>query len=438
LGVTANIKPAATLARKTVSLLRRSQFAQDAGVLLVLNLLSKGVMFLGTAYMARCLGPTKLGISGLVFATAQQAALVFHGGFDMVAVRRIAVEKSRCHSIVRPITSLRIWTAFVVSFVWAAVCLVTKSNSELYVWLMGAPILLLLASNLSFTFQGLEKLPLQNAMNAGGSVLMGLAYFAFFRPGMRLGSDLIVYILVGIIILLFSHLAYRRINAGWAFGAVDFQFVRGMLTQSWKYWLWGICVFYYSVFQVPLIKYVLGARQAGLYRVAFTMAAGVEILFNSITSLLLPRLAVWHAAGPSQMWEKQLHLLKLFLALGVPPIAALLLVSRPILRVLLGPEFEQSCLPFQILIVGRLIVFLGQIFAFGMAAAQQDTLFLLIMAASSVFSVSANLLVLGPFGLPGAATVSVATESLIFFFSFLFARRVLTSQDAFGEPAGGT
>ena len=75
--------------------MRASRLARDAALLFVLNLTSRALGFVGSLYAARCLGPVKLGLSGVVQAAVQQAGLAYNGGLDPVGVRRIAAKMSR-------------------------------------------------------------------------------------------------------------------------------------------------------------------------------------------------------------------------------------------------------------------------------------------------------------------------------------------------------
>src|SRR5262249_33985940 len=144
-----------------------SQFVRDAVALLVLNTTARGIAFIGVAYAARCLGPLKLGTSALVQTTSQQVALVYNGGFDIAAVRKIAREKDEAHLTTATVLTFRLSMALIVSVIWTALCLILVSPPNVAVWMLGVPLMLTGAGTLTFAFQGLEKLPIQNAITAG-------------------------------------------------------------------------------------------------------------------------------------------------------------------------------------------------------------------------------------------------------------------------------
>ena len=83
----------------------------------------------------------------------------------------------------------------------------------------------------------------------------------------------------------------------------------------------------------------------------------------------------------------------------------------------------EGAIIFRVLIVGRLVVFLGQIYAWGLAAVGADTELLLACLLGAVSSVALNVVMIPAFGLVGAAVVSVGVEFLIHVTCFLLLRK---------------
>jgi O-antigen/teichoic acid export membrane protein len=235
---------------------------------------------------------------------------------------------------------------------------------------------------------------------------------------MFLGADLIVISIVGLITATISWIAYRRIFKRWPVGKPSFEQLRGLLRESWRYWALAVIVFFYSTFQIPLIAGLLGTREAGIFRSAFLMAAGVELLFNSINSLLLARLVIWKKQGLHTMWKQQTRLLLIFLGIGGPLTLVLYFFAPFLYQVLLGKDFAEGVTIFQILVIGRLVVFIGQIYAWGLAAVGLDTHFVLASLLGAVSSVALNLFLIPRYGLIAAACIAVFAELLVHGYSF--------------------
>jgi O-antigen/teichoic acid export membrane protein len=321
------------------------------------------------------------------------------------------------------ITRFRLLAAVLLAFVWIAVVLLIEPPGGRAVWLLGVPLLLATALNLTYVFQGLERLPLQNAITTGGALLSALAYLLLFRPGVFLGADLAVLGAATAAVALASWIAYRRVTGHWPLAGGHSGLVRELLRESWRYWLLTGVVFLYASYQVPFVAYFLGVRSAGWYRAAMTLAAGLELLYNSVNSLLLPRLVRWHSLGLGYMWERQQELLRIFLVVGVVVTAVVILLAPPVFHRMLGPEFGPAIIVFQLLAAARAVAFWGQIFAWGLAASKQDGSYLLASTLGMVCSLPLNLAVVGRWGILGVAAVSVVSECVVNGACFLLMRR---------------
>jgi O-antigen/teichoic acid export membrane protein len=227
----------------------------------------------------------------------------------------------------------------------------------------------------------------------------------------------------GILTTAFSWGANRRTFGHWPFGFSILGELRVLLGESWRYWALAIATFVYSTFQIPLIAHFLGSEQTGLYRSAFAMAAAIELLYNSVNALLLPRLVAWRTQGVEVLWRRQGKLFMIFLGIGATATLLLMLAAPFVYRVLLGPAFVRAVPIFRLLLLGRLIVFVGQIYAFGLAALNMDRAFLAATILGAVVSLVMNVVLLPHAGLVGAALVSILSESLVAGFCFVALRR---------------
>jgi O-antigen/teichoic acid export membrane protein len=407
-----------------------SRFTHDAAWGLFFNLLSKLVGFLGTTYASRCLGPTNVGISALIQTTAQQVTLAYDGGFAIAGVRKIAQNKVEAAPAVTAITTFQLLMAVIALGLWVAAAVLFAPLEVRTAWIFGAPALVYFAGNLTFAFQGHEKLPVQNAISALGALLMAGAYFSFFRPGMALGADLKVIAGAGFVTTVIAWWSYHRLFHSWPIGRTDWRYVLSLLRESWRFWLLVVSVYFFSQFQTQLIATVLGPREAGIYRSAYVLALGLWALFSTVGSLLLPRVVAWKEAGLRVMWRKQRELFPLFLAAGVPCVLVVVLVAPALYGVFLGPAFLRGIPVFQILAVQMLIAFINQISAWGLTATGQDSQFLFASIIGAVSNVTLSLLVMHSHGIVGVAVVGLCSEVLISVSCFLFLRRYLVRQGA--------
>jgi O-antigen/teichoic acid export membrane protein len=110
------------------------------------------------------------------------------------------------------------------------------------------------------------------------------------------------------------------------------------------------------------------------------------------------------------------------LIIGLPVVVILIILAPTIYALFLGEAFKEGVLVFQILVVGRLVVFLGQIYAFGLVAVGQDNHFLGASLLGAAVSITLNLILIPKFGLLGAADVSVISEIIVHTYCYLVIR----------------
>lgn len=363
-------------------------------------------------------------------ATVAQVSLGFNGGFDTVAVRKIATDRQSAGEITAAVIAFRMGVALVAACLWVAVVLLIPGLQYRSIWLFGALLLVLSAAGTGFVFSGLEKLPIQTAIGTGGALLTALAYFVLFRPGIFLGADLVLGVGVALITTAFSWVACRRILGQWPLRRTQLHYVRSLVQEGWRYWIAAIVGYLYSAFQIPLVVYILGAHEGGLYRTAFTMAAAIELLFGSINSLLLPRLIAWKDVGGDFLRRRQGNFFAVSLAIGIPPVAILVFAAPYIFQTMLGSEFARAIPVFQILAIGRLVVFCTQIYPFTLVAMGRDTSLLLMSITSAVLSVSLGTVAAGMYGIAAVAMVAVFAEAFVGFTCFVLSRGSMARSDA--------
>ncbi len=90
-----------------------------------------GLGALGSIWAARCLGPEKIGVSGMVQAFSQQALLLVAMGLPTLLIRdyKRSADTSTQDEIISLFTSYRVLVAAVISVSWVTIAVVTKLDS---------------------------------------------------------------------------------------------------------------------------------------------------------------------------------------------------------------------------------------------------------------------------------------------------------------------
>jgi O-antigen/teichoic acid export membrane protein len=416
-------------------------FAAAAMRVTALNVASNVLLLLGNAYAARCLGAANFGVSAQVMVAVQQASLAFNGGLDTVAVRQVASGHESAAATGRAVLVFRLLISLPLALAWVAWVLSTHDPGPLRnAWLLGAPLVVLASLQLSFLFQAMDRLPRWAALTATSSLLIALAYGVSFHPGMPVGADLWVTASVGALVTAASVVHGLRLAGfdaagvarGWRDGA---SVVMRLLAQSWRYWLLALLVFVYTAFPIVLVARMQDDAAAGILRVCLQFAAGLEVVFASINSLLLPRLVRWQREGNDTLRANQRRQLASHGLMGVAAFVAAAAAAPFIFNTLLGPQFQAGLVPFLLLAASRVVVFVGQVYAWGVVALRLDGALLGATLCGALTSLALNLALVPRYSLTGAAVAALAAEVVIVSLCFIVQRRHL-SRDASSGAAG--
>ncbi|MDB5871160.1 MAG: flippase [Ramlibacter sp.] len=412
---------------------RGSRLGSHALWMFLFNMLSNALLLVGNTYAARCLGPLNIGVSAQVQALSQQAGLAYNGGFDAVAVRAIAADRACAAPLVQAIVTFRLVVALLLATGWVLAVLILQPVGAVRVaWLLGAGLIVIGSLNVSFIYQALERLPVQAAISSVAAIAIALGYALLFTPGMQVGSDLMLIVVVTALssaIAIAGALKLAGLAPGGTSGLRDGALaLRGLLEQSWRYWLLAVVIYVYSAFPILLVAHFHGDAAAGIFRVCFVMAAALELVFASINNLLLPRLVSWRADGVSSMWKKQSDLARFHVVFGCAVCVAALLCAPYVFGHFLGPEYLPGLPVFNVLVAGRLVVFVSQIYAWGLVALRLDSQFLKASLAGAVASLLLNFALIPRLSMMGAAITSLAAEAIIGVLCYLLQRRSVSAQ----------
>ncbi len=388
--------------------------------------LSKGVAFLAATFAAKCMGAVNYGISGVAYTTAFQTGLMYHWGLDIVAVRRIAADKNSpsTTALIETIIGFRLSVATLIALAWTGVVLLVVDADRKLAWVLAGATLWLNAIQVNFVFMGLEKLPIQNGINALVAVLSAVVIFLWFKPGMPAGADLAVTALTLAMTAALSWGAYRRefgkLPVSSRFFRQPFEVLPNLVAESWKYWLTTAVTYFFTLFQLPMIELFSSTKEVGIYRTAFSLIMGLDFFLQSFYSLLLPRVVAWKAMGSDVLSKQQQKTTLLFLAIGIPVGAAAVLGAPIFYQVFLGQEFMTGTSVFQILAIAKLTGFVAQVYVQTLVAMKRDVDFLIISALGAAISLMSSAALIPQFGAVGAAWGAAVGEVLINLGSFCY------------------
>jgi len=395
--------------------------------LLLWQSLSQGMLFFGSSWMVRCLGPKNLGISAVVLSTVNLFALLINLGLSFTGARSLATDKEHAKQTIELIMGVRLRMAFALFGLWllGSAVLLALGVPNALAWAVGSLCFLALAPNPQWVLQGLGNLPFYSKSAAIGSAVTAATYLILFRPGFGPGSDILVNALSNFLVLV---IIWRYINK--TIGArllSPIQFAPAWeLIKKGRYAFGGaVTLYFYNQFDVMLISYFTDTAQAGFYRAANTFISPMTLLVSISDAILFPRLAVMHKENPQTFLKNSARLAAIYAAGAIVVAVTAVPLSGWMVTLLFGAKYASSVLPAQILIVSSCVSAIAGPFRWGLMAAHRDGTFFLNSAVIAILAVALNFFLVPHFGAPGAAVARLSAQVVLMVSSVVLCYRLL-------------
>jgi O-antigen/teichoic acid export membrane protein len=426
--------------------LRGSPLVRQATQMIATRGLGLAIAAAGSIWASRCLGPHKLGISGMILAILAPMGLLVDLNQDVSLVRRYkaCADDDARRELLRETFIFR-WALCLGWMLLAATGLAIFGIPD-EEWRLGIcaafPLLLVTINQGAWVLQAQENMPARYRALLVQSLVGAGCYLAFFRPGQNsAGSDIVVMAAaVGCEFTLGWWYARRPLGSGAGFSLAHLarqwdRLLRGLRSAARGYWdgrwlaITGIVSYLYIYLQTPLVGMLLGTDHVGQYRTATTLLNGFQAFAAMIPALLYPRMIEWNRKGPDHLWQQQWRFLRVAFGFFLPGAIFAFLLAPFAYQVLYGPAFSAAAYPFAMLVVSRMLMVLNGIFGWGLWAQHRDRLFLALTLFTAVISLGLNFVLIPRLGIFGAATVCVISETLMLI-STMVASRILLQQSA--------
>jgi O-antigen/teichoic acid export membrane protein len=292
------------------------------------------------------------------------------------------------------------------------------------VWIVGGILMLVNSANISFAFQGASNFIIAAISSLVSASIGLLGAMIFFKKDMPMGSDIVLAIFSAAAGLAYSGFIFCRI-----YNQRSNYTIRGyikilienlqlLLSSSWMYWIISILVFVYSSSQILVVGYFFGDMEAGLYRSAIIFSSGLYLIFNSANVFLIPKLTEWSNVSSKNIWDKQIRLAKIQFYVGLPIVTIAIFLAQYVYSEYMGVEFIGGNQIFQVLAFDNLIVFIGQIFYWGLTARGDHKQVMWSTLYGSIGFVFFAIVLGSQFGPIGIAIASVISNIIIHLYAY--------------------
>ena len=381
-----------------------------------LRAVSLSIGFVGSIWSSRCLGPDKLGISGMIIGTIAPLVLLvnLNQRAHYIRLYRGHATEEEKENLVTVISTFRIAVSVAVMLIAVPVLMLGHFSPQWYLALFAAiPYFFLSANVADWLLQSQDNIPaITRSLTLQAFVATSL-YVLLFRPGVPAGSDLVVQC-----VALTIATAY-----GW-YAAVNHRKLRLFRWEKLREiipilaegrWLIanGISIYIYTSLEVPLVGWLYSLNEVGIYRTSMVLVGGVGAFIGYLPILLYPRMLEWKQVGPHFLWQNQRRVLTYFALFTLCLSFFAFLLAPLVYHYIYGPSFARGAYPFAFLLSAKMMAVMNGIMDWGMLAQRKDRAVFYIMSYVAIFSLAANLIFIPHFGAMGASIINLSSETLM-------------------------
>ena len=382
----------------------KQTLVRNLGLLWIGQVLTKGIVFLAFAIIARRLMPSAYGAVEYAIGMGALAALVIDGGLGSVGVRRLTQKRDSAASLVSLIPAAQLILAAIIApaMILFASAFAKDANAQSIVYGVAASVLLLPWKQ-DWLFQAMGRMEHIVATQIIRVVVFAAGAIFFIDQDTPL-------VAVGIIEFLSvaCATAYMMVVQHFLLVplAIRFSFVKlgSLAREGIPIGLGAICWAMTQYAPMFMLATMMGMTQTAYFGAAHRLGVSLVVFSWIYHFNLFPVISRKLTDEPEAFAALILTSVRATAWAGSAIALALALIAEPLLGILFGPRFEAAAAPFEILVWTFPLTLLSGHPRWILVAAGRAGAMLVAQAAGVIVAFAAGWLLIPQTGTIGAAT----------------------------------
>ncbi len=392
------------------------QALQTGASLVLWRGLGVAVGAIGGIWVARTLGPEKLGISTFLLGLLGLGGVLTSLNQDYNFVRRgkALPPGSSLDELVDQVFSLRFGLGVILAAIAFLALLIWRPDPVWYLPAgVGLVMLVLQSNDAGWILQLRNRMPRFFVALSLQSIVTGSLCIAFIRSDWPAGSDL-AFALAG------NALGFWLIWR-WACGGpirirVSFSnFLAGLQLLRGGPWLalMGLGMYLVGSAEVLLIGALASVEDLGIYRTAMQFINVINPFVPLFFYRLYPQLIELQQDDPTAVLGAQFAAFGRVVLFGLPLVIGAFLLAPYVYPLVFGEAFASAALPFAILFTAKVVAVGVNVFMWGALARHLDRSVVLLLLGTSVVTLGLNFLLIPQIGMVAAAGVNLLAQLIL-------------------------
>ena len=380
-------------------------------------------------YTARYLGAKGLGILSFALAFTGIFSVFTDLGLQLLTVREVARDKSLASKYLANISIMKIILA---SITFGLIILVINllgypKHIIKIVYLIALSIIFSSFSQMFYSiFQAFEKMEYQSLGQILSSVLIFSGVIFAIKQGFSVLGFASLYFLVSVGVLGYSLIVLR-----WKFSNLTLAWPPWKLQVDWSFWKstikmalpFSITIFIAGIFfniDIVMLSAIKGDEFAGWYKAAVTLVFIIISAAASFIYAIFPITSKLFISAKDTLRTTLEKSSKYLFILALPISAGIFLLADRIILLIYGAEFAPAAIALQILSLYLPLRVISHVTGWTLASINREPLRALSAGIALSLNICLNFILIPIFGIAGAATATVISQTLLFALYFYF------------------
>jgi len=405
---------------------RRSEVLSNVFYLGLGDLGSRIVSFVAFIYVARVLGPDKLGLIGFGASAVALAVPIADYGLGFVGTREVSRNPASLKFYIKTILFDRLILGIIALTCYVFVVELFFDDPEKVVILLLYGFTLLPAMvTLTWAYQGVGQTGWFTFEKNVQAVLYLGAMLVFVRWPGDVDRVPVAYTVSALLPAAVVLSYYTRRNAR-PQTRLDVRFSINLLRSSFKLFVPTLLSQINLSIGLLLVVYFSSLKEAGYFSAASKILLLSAAVPNLLWSSFYPVLSRSAIRDTPETGVSVAILYKYAVLIGITPVFFGLLFSRELVNILFGLPYEDAVVPFRLFTVVASLQFMSIVFTRILPAFGQEKAFSRIVTGGVVIQVVASLALVPHFGASGAASSFILAEACVAASAIFLVRRMIT------------
>lgn len=318
--------------------------------------------FLTFPYLTRVLGPEGIGAANFALSVVDYAVLFSILGLGAIGTKEIAKcnnDPQKLNSVFSGLLSLHLMFMTVVALAYFIVVFsVPQLSGEYRLYLIGFIKIFFNVFLIEWLFQGLQNFKYVTFRSILTRLLYVIAIFVFVKSR----EDYWIYILITVLQVCLNALINLQYSRKFVKFEFSFSHTKEYVLPVVSLGINSILLSFYSTFITMYLGFVNGSEAVGYYTTSTKLYAIILSIISAFNGVMMPYLNSLYGKGDTGAMKQAIETsMSIVVFVSVPLVMYCGIMADDIIRMIAGPGFERSILPFQVVIGQVILVGISQI-----------------------------------------------------------------------------